>query len=97
MRFHIDCDTGDLIQGWIVPDNPLAVSRVAVSAGGRRIADVPAAFVDEKGRRNVLSSPINSNFKLPDKLKFKIQPKGKGLSPMRQPFLYESDFKQAIS
>ncbi|MCJ2013865.1 hypothetical protein [Methylobacterium sp. J-076] len=47
MRFYIDRDSGDAIQGWIVPDNPLAISRVVVSAGGRRIADVPASLIDE--------------------------------------------------
>ena len=47
MRFHIDCDTGTVIQGWIVPDNPLAISRVAVSAGGRRIAEIPASLFDD--------------------------------------------------
>jgi hypothetical protein len=51
MRFHIDCDRGDLIQGWIVPDNPLAISRVVVSAGGRRIADIPASLTDDNFRQ----------------------------------------------
>lgn len=51
MRFHIENDTGNAIVGWLVPDNPLATSRVAVALGGRRVAEVPASVVlpDIKG------------------------------------------------
>ena len=43
MRFHIENDAQDSIVGWLAPDNPLAVSRVAVALDGRRVAEVPAA------------------------------------------------------
>ena len=46
MRFYIDFDHGDRIGGWVVPDNPVAVSRVAISVDGRRIAEVSATIID---------------------------------------------------
>jgi hypothetical protein len=52
MRFFIDHDQGASIRGWIVPDNPLAISRVAVSVDGRRVAEIPASVTDETFRRN---------------------------------------------
>ncbi len=52
MRYFIDHDQGDSIRGWIVPDNPLAISRVVVSVDGRRVAEVPASFTDEAFKRN---------------------------------------------
>ena len=52
MRYFIDHDQGDSIRGWIVPDNPLAISRVAVSVEGRRVADVAASLTDETFKRN---------------------------------------------
>lgn len=52
MRFHIDHDDGASIRGWIVPDNPQAISRVAVSVEGRRVAEVEAGLVDESFRHN---------------------------------------------
>ncbi|WP_313901479.1 hypothetical protein [Methylobacterium sp. J-070] len=52
MRYFIDHDQGDSIHGWIVPDNPLAISRVAVSVDGRRVAEVPASVTDETFRRH---------------------------------------------
>ena len=84
MRFHIDCDTGDLIQGWIVPDNPLAVSRVAVSAGGRRIADVPAAFVDENFKQFGWHSTGQCTFRL-------TEAEVPGITGMADLELYDSD------
>lgn len=45
MRFHIENDLGSVIAGWVVPDNPLAIPRVAVSLEGRRVAEVPATVV----------------------------------------------------
>jgi len=66
MRFHIDFDHGDLIRGWIVPDNPLAISRVVVSTGGRRIADVPASIVDENFRHFGWHSTGQCTFSLTD-------------------------------
>lgn len=47
MRFLIGGDTGATIHGWIVPDNPLALSRVAVRTGGRQIAEVETSIFDE--------------------------------------------------
>ncbi|MGU3541057.1 hypothetical protein [Methylobacterium sp. A54F] len=52
MRFFIDFDTGDRIRGWVVPDNPLAISRVRVVADGRHLAEVAATDTDETFRRN---------------------------------------------
>lgn len=52
MRYFIDHDQGDSIRGWIVPDNPLAISRVRVSVEGRRVAEVAASVIDEAFRRN---------------------------------------------
>jgi len=52
MRYFIDHDHGDSIRGWIVPDNPLAISRVVVSVDGRRVAEIPASFTDEVFKRN---------------------------------------------
>ena len=46
MRFLFGYDTGEQIHFWIVPDNPLALSRVVVSADGRRIAEVEAHITD---------------------------------------------------
>lgn len=51
MRFFIDYDDARSIRGWIVPDNPLAISRVVVSVEGRRVAEVAASIVDETFRR----------------------------------------------
>ncbi|MGT2482113.1 hypothetical protein ACU4GR_32260 [Methylobacterium oryzae CBMB20] len=52
MRYFIDHDQGDSIRGWIVPDNPLAISRVVVAVDGRRVAEVPASVIDEAFKRN---------------------------------------------
>ncbi|MCJ2094967.1 hypothetical protein MKK67_21045 [Methylobacterium sp. J-072] len=52
MRYFIDHDHGDSIRGWIVPDNPLAISRVMVSVGGQRVAEIPASVTDEAFKRN---------------------------------------------
>ena len=52
MRFLIDFDVGDRIRGWIVPDNPLAVSRVVVSVDGRRVAEVPATITEPVFQQN---------------------------------------------
>ena len=52
MRFFIDYDDGRSIRGWIVPDNPLAISRVVFAVEGRRVAEVVASVVDEAFRRD---------------------------------------------
>lgn len=46
MRFFLHADHGHLIKGWVVPDNPVAISRVYVSVEGRRVAEVPATLTD---------------------------------------------------
>ena len=46
MRFLLSSDEGDVIRGWVVPDNPLAISRVSVSIEGRRVAEVSAIHTD---------------------------------------------------
>src|SRR3954454_21362805 len=46
MRFFIDFDQGDRLGGWVIPDNPMAVSRVAVSVDGRRVAEISANLID---------------------------------------------------
>ena len=52
MRFFIDHDDGRSIRGWIVPDNPLAISRVVVAVEGRRVAEVAASVIDEAFKRD---------------------------------------------
>lgn len=47
MRFYVDCDLGHLVRGWVVPDNPLAISRVVVVVDGTRVAEVPARITDD--------------------------------------------------
>lgn len=84
MRFHIDHDSGFLIQGWIVPDNPLAISRVIVSSGGRRIADVPATLFDENFRNFGWHSTGQCTFQLTDA----VVP---GLTELRDLELYDAD------
>lgn len=66
MRFFIDHDDGSSIRGWIVPDNPLAISRVAVSVEGRRVAEVPATVIDDTFRRNGWHSTGQCTFVLTD-------------------------------
>ncbi|GJE28587.1 hypothetical protein [Methylobacterium organophilum] len=46
MRFFLQSDSGDRIVGWVVPDNPAAVSRVHVSVHGRRVAEIAATGFD---------------------------------------------------
>lgn len=42
MRFHIENDVRNNIVGWLAPDNPLAIARVAVALDGRRVGEVAA-------------------------------------------------------
>ena len=46
MRFAFDHDSGDQIDFWITPDNPLSVPRVVVSADGRPAGSFEAGIVD---------------------------------------------------
>lgn len=46
MRFYLHADHGNLIKGWVTPDNPVAISRVYVSVEGRRVAEVSATLTD---------------------------------------------------
>lgn len=64
MRFFIDYDNGDRIRGWIVPDNPLAISRVAVAVDGRRVAEVEAAHTDIVFKQNGWHSTGQCTFEL---------------------------------
>lgn len=47
MRFHVDYDHGHLVRGWVVPDNPVAISRVAITIDGERVAELPARITDD--------------------------------------------------
>ena len=66
MRYFIDNDDGHSIRGWIVPDNPLAISRVVVAVEGRRVAEVAAQVTDATFRRNGWHSPGQCTFMLPE-------------------------------
>lgn len=52
MRFNVDYDLGHVVRGWVVPDNPVAISRVVVAVDGRRVAEVSATHSDDAIRRN---------------------------------------------
>lgn len=84
MRFHIDCDQGSLIQGWIVPDNPLAISRVVVAAGGRRVADIPATITDANFRQFGWHSTGQCTFQL-------TEAEIPGLAGLQDLELYDAD------
>ena len=47
MRFRLHADIGRHIRGWVVPDNPHAISRVHVYVEGRRVADIPATLIGD--------------------------------------------------
>ncbi|MFK5598812.1 hypothetical protein ACFZ8E_17710 [Methylobacterium sp. HMF5984] len=84
MRFYIDFDTQHCIRGWIVPDNPLAISRVVVSVDGLRLTDVPASIVHDPFRQNGWHSTGQCVFELNDA----VVP---GLSEMPRLNLYDAD------
>jgi len=42
MQFNIDQDTGNVISGWVVPDNPSAVPKLRLSARGRPDIEISA-------------------------------------------------------
>ncbi|KQT49904.1 hypothetical protein ASG52_07370 [Methylobacterium sp. Leaf456] len=46
MRFLLEGDDGAMIRGWVVPDDPTAISRVYVTVEGRRVAEVSAIHKD---------------------------------------------------
>lgn len=52
MRFYVDLDQGHEIRCWVVPDNPLAISRIFVALDGRRVAEIPAGITDQAIRAN---------------------------------------------
>ncbi|MDP4024134.1 hypothetical protein Q8W71_16005 [Methylobacterium sp. NEAU 140] len=62
MRFFITYDNSHAICGWIVPDNPLAISRVAVSVEGKRIAEVEAQHIDPVFKQSGLHSTGQCTF-----------------------------------
>jgi hypothetical protein len=84
MRFHIDYDDGQSIRGWIVPDNPLAVSRTVVVADGRRIAEIPAFITDEAFRHNGWHATGQCTFVL-------TEAEIPGLATLRDLELYDAD------
>ena len=84
MRFFIDYDNGDVIRGWIVPDNPLAVSRVAVSVEGRRVAEVAATITEPVFQHNGWHSTGQCVFEL-------RQSEVPGLSAIPVLELYDAD------
>jgi hypothetical protein len=84
MRFLIDYDNGDVIRGWIVPDNPLAVSRVVVSVEGRRLAEVAATITEPAFQHNGWHSTGQCVFELRDA-------EVPGLSTMPVLELYDAD------
>lgn len=84
MRFHIDYDDGHSIRGWIVPDNPLAISRMVVAADGRRIAEIPAFIVDEAFRHNGWHATGQCSFLL-------TEAEIPGLAGLQNLELYDSD------
>lgn len=84
MRFFIDFDNGPTIRGWIVPDNPLAISRVAVAVDGRRVAEIPASITDETFRRSGWHSTGQCTFEVTEILV-------PGLSEMPRIELYDAD------
>jgi len=84
MRFHIDHDDGQSIRCWIVPDNPLAISRMVVVGEGRRIAEIPASLVDEAFRQSGWHSTGQCTFQL-------TEAEVPGLSTLRDLELYDAD------
>ena len=50
MRFYVDYDQGHAVRGWVVPDNPLAISHVAVVMDGVRMGEIPARITDDQIR-----------------------------------------------
>ncbi len=84
MRFHIDYDDDQSIRGWIVPDNPLAISRVVAVAEGRRIAEISAFITDDVIRRNGWHATGQCIFILTDA-------EIPGLSTLRDLELYDAD------
>ncbi|KQP41548.1 hypothetical protein ASF49_16735 [Methylobacterium sp. Leaf104] len=84
MRFSINHDTGDSIRGWIAPDNPLAISRVVVSIGGRRVAEVAASESHEEFVKAGWHSTGQCIFQLTD-----AEVPGLAMTPRLE--LYDSD------
>jgi len=66
MRFFLHADHGDLIKGWVVPDNPVAISRVCVSIEGRRVAEIPATLTDDNIRQLGWHSTGQCHFEIRD-------------------------------
>lgn len=64
MRFFVDGDEGHAINGWVVPDNPVAISRVHVSADGRSVAEIPATGVMPELREAGLHSTGQCRFQV---------------------------------
>lgn len=84
MRFYVDYDLGHTIRGWVVPDNPLAISRVFVALDGRRIAEVPAAITDQAIRANGWHSTGQCVFEI-------TEAQAPGLEQARRVELFDTD------
>lgn len=52
MRFYVDYDHGHRVRLWVVPDNPVAISRVVAAIDGRRAAEIVASLTDDAIRAN---------------------------------------------
>lgn len=84
MRFYVDHDRGDEIRCWVVPDNPLAISRVFVAVEGRRVAEVAASITDDGIRANGWHSTGQCVFRLtPEEVP--------GLAEARRVEIYDTD------
>ncbi|KQO64021.1 hypothetical protein ASF22_21675 [Methylobacterium sp. Leaf87] len=84
MRFYVDHDLGAEIRFWVVPDNPLAISRVFVAVEGRRVAEIPATITDDGIRANGWHSTGHCVFRLtPEDVP--------GLAEARRVEIYDTD------
>ncbi|GJE07152.1 hypothetical protein AOPFMNJM_2476 [Methylobacterium jeotgali] len=50
MKFCVDFDTGDMIRCWVVPDNPIAISRIVIKIDGRRNVPLEASLTEDAFR-----------------------------------------------
>lgn len=84
MRFYVDYDLGHTIRGWVVPDNPLAISRVFVALDGRRVAEVAASITDHAIRANGWHSSGQCVFEI-------TEAEAPGLVEARRVEVYDTD------
>ncbi|NEU11037.1 hypothetical protein G3T14_02675 [Methylobacterium sp. BTF04] len=84
MRFYVDYDQGHAIRCWVVPDNPVAISRVFVALDGRRVAEIPASITDPTIRINGWHSTGQCVFQITDA-------EAPGLTQARRVEIYDAD------